>query len=127
MRGSRMRIQVRFTFPVFIKHEERGISLRLMQLVVDAASLRASGSQQALQKLPNARFPARFRADVRNYRKRFVHNAPDGAEYLMALNQLEDVAVHYECEDAQQKDQAHLHEAFLHGDAQIAPQRSFDQ
>jgi len=27
VRGSRMRIEVRFTFPVFIKHEESGIGL----------------------------------------------------------------------------------------------------
>src|ERR1700722_2989995 len=46
VQGSRMRIQVRFTLPVFIKHEECGIGLRLVQIVVDAASLCTSGSQQ---------------------------------------------------------------------------------
>ena len=78
VRGSRMCIQVRLTFPVFIKHEERGISLRLMQIVVHAASLRASGSQQAFQKLPNARFLAGPRADVRNHGKRVVHRPSVG-------------------------------------------------
>jgi len=48
-------------------------------------------------------------------------------EYLVALNQLEDVAVHHECEDAKQKHQAHLYEPLFYGDAQIATQRSFDE
>src|SRR5579862_2571552 len=81
MRGSRMRLQVRFTFPVFVKHEESGIDLRLVQIVVDATGLRASGCQQAFQKLPNTRFVARFRADVRNHGERVVHRSPMAREF----------------------------------------------
>lgn len=127
VRGSRMRFQVAFAFPVFIKHEESGIGLRLVQIVVNAAHLRTSGSQQAFQNLPNARFLAGLRTDVRNHSKTVVHTPPMATEYLVALNQLEDVAVHYEGEDAKQKDQAHLYEPFFYGDAQIATQRSFDE
>ena len=72
VRGSRMRIQVRFTFPVFIKHEECGIGLRLVQIVVHAAGLRTSRSQQAFQKLPNARFLATVGRVKPAYRERFA-------------------------------------------------------
>src|ERR1700683_4965201 len=46
---------------------------------------------------------------------------------ILALNQLENVAVHYKGEDAQQEDQAHLDETFFYRDAQIATQRSLDE
>ena len=81
VRGSRMRFQMTFTFPVFIKYEESRIGLRLVQIVVNAAGLRTSGSQQALQNLANARFLPGLCADVRNDSKRVVHTPPMTDEF----------------------------------------------
>src|ERR1700728_434136 len=46
---------------------------------------------------------------------------------ILALNQLENIAVHHESEDAQQENQAHLDESFLDRNAQVAAQRTFDE
>ena len=45
----------------------------------------------------------------------------------MILNQLEDVAVHDERENTQQKDEANLDESLFHGDAQIPTESPFNR
>src|SRR5277367_2410863 len=43
---------------------------------------------------------------------------------MMALDGLQDVAIHYEAEDSEQEDQADLHKAFLHREAEIAAENA---
>jgi|SRR5580658_244163 hypothetical protein len=114
-----MRFEMRFAFPDFIKYEESGIRTGLVQIVVDAAGFGTCGSHQAFQNSANARFLARLRADMRDQRESFIHECVAVSLWvnILALNQLENVAVHYEGEDTQQEDQTYLHEAFLYGDA----------
>src|SRR6202142_590064 len=45
---------------------------------------------------------------------------------MVALNELQNVAIHNEGEDSEKEYQAHLDKALLEGNAQVAPQDSFD-
>src|SRR6185437_1090992 len=52
---------------------------------------------------------------------------PDSrVQLLVNLKDSQDVAIHHQREEAQNKDEAHLNEALLERDAQIPAQRSFD-
>lgn len=68
-----MRFEIRFALPVFIKDEQSGVCLGLVQIVVDAASLGTCRSYQAFQNLANARFLARPRADMRYQGECSIH------------------------------------------------------
>jgi hypothetical protein len=94
-----MRFEIRFTLPVFIKDEQSRVCPGLVQIVIDTACFGARRTYQAFQSLAKARFLARFRANVRN-----TVTTPSMSVSLwvniLALNQFENVAVHYEGEDA---------------------------
>jgi hypothetical protein len=79
---TRMRFEIRFAFPVFVKHEKSGVYVGLVKIVVYAASFTARGKQQAFQHLANAKFLARFRTNVRDHGDNSVHEWVVRDEYF---------------------------------------------
>ncbi len=116
MGRTRLPFESRFVFPVFSKHEKSEVYVGLVKIVVDAAGFTARGDQQAFQHLANARSLARFCTNVRDHGENSVHEWSLGMN-ILTLNQLENIAVHYEREDTQQEYQAHLDESLFYGDA----------
>jgi len=71
-----MAVEVRVVLPVLIKNEERGITVRLKQVVIDTASLRTSRCYQSIQDLFYASFLSRFR----------VHVSDDGQHFWLSFS-----------------------------------------
>src|SRR5450432_249352 len=67
-----------------------------------------------------------FQARVYQKRARGLEKHDPIQELRVALNELQNIAVHNECKNSQQEYQTHLHKTLLDGNTQIAPEDSFD-